>query len=177
MPTATRTCSGLFVVVVVELGASSLQSPTRPTPLLLSLALFLRSRPPTPTQLISCSRRSFGSPRPSSSKATGAIVVYQSRVSSSVSYHPKGLQSRLLPHSSLFSNLHIPYQVSLFIIQPPCSKTGWSPLWPYFLPFPMSDSRPRSHLGYSPRMSWLPINPKSSLENSSRHVDPCTTCE
>src|SRR5260221_12636171 len=52
-----------------------------------------------------------------------------------------------MPHSSLFSNLHVLYQVSLFKIQLPCSKIGCSSLYPSLLPLSMPDSRVRFRYG------------------------------
>jgi hypothetical protein len=96
--------------------------------------------------------------------------------SSSSSYHPTSLQNRPRPLSSRFSNLHIPNQVSPFKTKPSCVQDWLQFYDPCFHTTVRSESRVRFRLGCYPKMSSRPINPKSLLENSSRHLDS-GTCE
>ena len=151
-------------------GASSLRSLTRLILLLLSLPLFFRSTPPTPTQPTSCSRRLFGSPRPSSSKVTEAIAAEPPSSSSSSSYLPMSLPDRPTPPSIRFSNSRIPNQVSLFRTKRFYSKIGGSSMTLHFPRTVRSESRVRFRLGYCPKMSSQRIILKRLLKNFSRYL-------
>ena len=172
----TKTCSGPCGVEAEAPGASSLQSLTKHTLLLLSLLPFSLSTPPTPTPPRTCSGKSSASPHHLSSKVTVDTVEEPPTSSSSSSFHLTSPQTRLSPLSPPFSSSQLPNQAFRFRTKPWCSKiSGSSTTLLSTAPTVKLAFQARSPLGCFPRTSSRLTNPEIWLENCSKSPGSATS--